>query len=280
MKRSSTLPIVFAFGVAHVGAARAEGTLPSMVTPISVSVEAVIDRFSYVIHGFEIRLPMCSWPSMPEGVKCRLTPWYPKIDCLPRSQGDPQQPTSAATYFVMSPASYESASISWLDGTALYSVGDITCPYPGVSDASLGAEVSNARGPDGTSSTSQQKAAGVPVARITGFVNHIDNALVRGTVKLRKTTTPAWTRYQKVQLVIQVAGDDEAWTDVEVVDVLPGTAPATYEVETVVPPNSDVRFEVRILSPDAKTIYLVLQDVRLFGAQCYPDASQPGVCLE
>ncbi|MDC0713243.1 hypothetical protein POL68_32575 [Stigmatella sp. ncwal1] len=113
------------------------------------------------------------------------------------------------------------------------------------------------------------------VGSIDGFFSHIQPGLVRGSVQLERDATDPTTG--DVQLALRVH-DGTAWVDQTVRD-LRLTRPFYGEIELMLPAFQAVRFEVRVRQQPFAEQHLGVSFVRLFGAECVPDASTPGTCL-
>ncbi|WP_338863081.1 hypothetical protein [Myxococcus stipitatus] len=116
----------------------------------------------------------------------------------------------------------------------------------------------------------------VPIAQTLGYYSHPENVpgLVRGSIEmLAFNPIPS-----EVILAIQV-NQNGAWTDVATSRVTITNIRQMHELQALVYPNQEVRFEVRAKGRSDATNEYFLWKVRMFGAQCYPDFSNGTGCL-
>jgi hypothetical protein len=126
-----------------------------------------------------------------------------------------------------------------------------------------------------------------PLVHVTGFVSNVTpTTVVYGQVVLsqRGTTLP-------LILAVQVQQADESWVDWSVAQVTGcdmnvdmACVRRVIEVQGSVPSNSNVRLELR--TGDSKNVEnaldlaLFVYEATLFGAECFPDAANPGMCIQ
>ena len=122
---------------------------------------------------------------------------------------------------------------------------------------------------------------------VTGFISNVTgNVQVFGQVVygMRASTAP-------LLLAVQVQQSDSSWADVSTtlvstcdVDVDTNCDRRVAEISAFVPSNSNVRLELRVApsanDDDKRTIDLSIYEATLFGAECFPDAANPGMCLQ
>lgn len=129
--------------------------------------------------------------------------------------------------------------------------------------------------------------SGRPLVHVTGFVNNITPTTpVYGQVVFteRRTTDP-------LVLAVQVQQADLSWVDWNVTqvggcdaNVDAGCNKRVAEVQSSVPSNSNVRLELRVGDTrnvaDPMDLTVQIYEATLFGAECFPDAANPGMCIQ
>ena len=118
------------------------------------------------------------------------------------------------------------------------------------------------------------------IGRVTGYFTNIQPGLVRGSIYMEMEAFSAYSPpsvTDDIQLVLQVE-ESTGWRDVQVKNMRL-TESFYAEVESMLSPGVDVRFEVRARKRTASTRLFAVNHLRMFGAQCYPDFASPGNCL-
>jgi len=261
VRRSAMLLGIGVLATATALARAEENNLSTAPTPLVGNwvSPAVVDG----IPGLELRMPICSLAASPRKTWCHVTGQGP---CEVGADGEPVE----AHYLL---DTQRGQPLEWNEGLALYGAGIRDCfRHDSQYDFSLGARVSSSWGTNGSYTSEQERRSGVPIARMVGFVN-IDDALVRGTVRIVNATGD-------YQLFLQTYADGE-WTTVAGNSYTPSqvNTAVVREIEAVVPNDNFVRFEVRLVSSDAHGRSAIIQDMRFFGAQCYPDNDNEPNCL-
>ncbi|AGC48862.1 hypothetical protein MYSTI_07590 [Myxococcus stipitatus DSM 14675] len=198
-----------------------------------------------IVHGYEINLPLLNPSKMPPGW-CTVDIGY--------GEGH-----------VFRCADWGRGTMDWGGGNAVFHVN------------SSGSWYSSSEFYNGRIFVEVPKAEGfVPIAQTLGFYTHPQNVpgLVRGSVEmLALKPNPS-----EVILAVQV-NQSGVWTDVATSRSTITNIRQMHELQALVYPNQEVRFEVRAKArPDAYSEYF-LWKVRMFGAQCYPDFSNGTGCL-
>ncbi|WP_338869560.1 hypothetical protein [Myxococcus stipitatus] len=150
------------------------------------------------------------------------------------------------------------ATMDWGGGNALYNILESHLPY--------------------LDSVLAQGTGYQVLGHVTGFFSNIQNGKVRGSVQFE--TSPGALRPEvqdEVVLALQTF-NGTTWTDAAVRS-LPLAVFFYGEVEAILPPNIEVRFEIRMRQRPEWQRYVAFTAVRMFGAQCYPDFANAGSCL-
>jgi len=150
------------------------------------------------------------------------------------------------------------ATMDWRGGNALYGVMNSHLPYLEV-----------VIGPGSGHQV---------IGHITGFLNNIQPGLVRGSVEMEMG--PGGIRPEvndDFVLALQVF-NGTSWQDIATRSLRRDVF-FYGEVAATVQPNVQVRFEIRMKRLPGENQYTAVTTARMFGAQCYPDFSNPGSCL-
>ncbi|PTL79975.1 hypothetical protein [Vitiosangium sp. GDMCC 1.1324] len=118
------------------------------------------------------------------------------------------------------------------------------------------------------------------IGYLDGFYTHFQPGLVRGSVQMDVDAASASGPSDSVddgQLALQLH-DGTNWIDHTVRNVRL-TESFYGEVSNTLPVSIPVRFEIRVRRRAHETRRVHVSFARLFGAQCYPDMSQPFACL-
>ncbi|WXH30156.1 hypothetical protein WA016_04126 [Myxococcus stipitatus] len=120
----------------------------------------------------------------------------------------------------------------------------------------------------------------VPIARTLGYYTHPQNTpgLVRGSIEMLSSSYLNPQKQGEIILTLQV-NQSGVWTDVATSHITITNIRQMHEIQALVYPNQEVRFEVRAKSRPDNQAYYNLWKVRMFGAQCYPDFSNGTGCL-
>ncbi|WNG56421.1 hypothetical protein F0U59_17865 [Archangium gephyra] len=119
------------------------------------------------------------------------------------------------------------------------------------------------------------------IGYLDGFYIHLQPGRVRGSVQMDVDAASASGPSDSVddgQLALQIH-DGTNWIDHTVRNVRL-TESFYGEVSNTLPVSTPVRFEIRVRRRAHETRRIHVSFARLFGAQCYPDLSQPyAACL-
>jgi hypothetical protein len=251
-------------------ACETNGTLQDTLVRRSDPAGVDLNQSAQFIVGRLVELPMCVWNNKPMGasVSCNGGP------CT----FDPATGLPTADMYGLDPPA--SLIFDWGGGNAYYEALFGAChthnmPYPAPGDAVL------VRSMWGTGQT--------VIAHVTGFVQHLHRALVRGQIHFHNWVLPSIDGGpatdpspepidRPVIAALQTQGDDGVWRDA--VATMSGAKRDVLEVEGEFEPNTAVRMEVRVQRQPTDFRVLVVRSVRLFGAECFPVENMPGACVE
>jgi hypothetical protein len=225
-----------------------EGTImkahPRHFCIVALPLLLLVSTTAHADLGARITLPICDTSVLP-----------PTFVVQPFQFGWYENPNPA--YF------WSIENMDWGDDNVVFLVKQALC----VGNASVA-----------TVETTDLPASGPrPILHVHGFFNNLDTSNVSGQVTIRELhgTEP-------LTLAIQVS-DGVSWQDVAVrsVSTCDGEksrdCARTLGIAATVPANSDVRMELR--ADGAVPGYVQVYAATLFGTECFPDVSNPGMCL-
>ncbi|HWE30816.1 MAG TPA: hypothetical protein VHB97_22570 [Polyangia bacterium] len=243
--------------------------------------------------GVRISLPICDRSTMPgnfvvlEYPSTRSSSLY-GYDRPPSCQAGYDCATFYSEWPAYAPA--QTAKLDWGDDNAIFSVHDELCEdawyFYGFGGhqgawvpASYAAIISTALADPNTFNPPGA------LAHVHGFVNSPSTSTIRGQVvfAVHGNTAPLTLALQILQ--------GSSWVDVQTVGVVGCNVDQNAycdhqiaEISSTVPGNSDVRLELRGASGYTQLNYqgqvVSLYEATLFGTECFPDASNPGMCLQ
>ncbi|MFP2907339.1 hypothetical protein ACLESD_20290 [Pyxidicoccus sp. 3LFB2] len=191
-------------------------------------------------HGYEIELPIWNLAYVPADWEVYA----------PETIGPMIRPRSGAVV----------ATMNWGGGNALYNIKETHMPHLDVRiEMGTGYQV---------------------IGHISGYFQNTQPGKVRGSLEMEMETFSAYSPAHvtdDIVLALQTY-NGVAWTDAAVRNMRL-TEWYYGEVEALLPPNVDVRFEIRVRRRTDSRRYFAIVKSRMFGAQCYPDFANAGSCL-
>jgi hypothetical protein len=272
----------------HTDSHREEPNMKNCVSILSLSLLLLAAPYAHAELGVRITLPICDRSMLPSNF---VQLEYPFKTNASSPYGYDRPPAckdanDCSTFFSQWPTSTTApvTTVDWGNDNALYAVHDELCNGPwwffGWMPASYAAVISTALSDPNTFNPP------TALAHVHGFVNSPSSSSVQGQVvfALHHNTAP-------LALALQVLDGNNAWVDVQVVPVSGCDADKNNycnrqvaEISATVPGNSDVRLELRGAPGYTELSYqgqiLWLYEATLFGTECFPDASNPGMCLQ
>jgi hypothetical protein len=243
----------------------------ALAIPAATQADTPIQEPHITDVGREYELPYCDGTVAPVNYRC--TAWQPGVCTL-----TPQPGEQASAHYQIKPRSFSyipNDHFDWGGGNVAYDRPVAHCRPADPANSFL------------VSSTTWRGTGQKILAHVTGYIDHIEPATLRGTLRLGingcpGTASNGWTctpALGDVEIALQKF-DGQRYVDIAIASVAPSWTQTTHELQAAVEPGSDVRFEVRARNHEHGRFDYALQTVRLFGAQCYPDFNNPGECLE
>ncbi|AGC42377.1 hypothetical protein MYSTI_01028 [Myxococcus stipitatus DSM 14675] len=242
------------------------------------------DTTEQEINGTEVTLPLCDLSAIPSGWSC----WqdYDKTLACPTGAAPAVywlRPNSGSEY-VRADANFGRPqvkvwSLSW-GLSAFFSRGQsVFCNGTNTYRASTWSRYTGT-GPGGTGTPQLQ-------AKLTSVVDHIRDALVRGTAfavydEFYCATTGGCSDATSLILVLNKKEIDSAtWTEIgrKELPLVRGALVGAFEIEASAPKDAQVNFEVYVKNSFNSISEVVFHDLRLFTEKCIPDMVNPGQCL-
>ncbi|MFP2907338.1 hypothetical protein ACLESD_20285 [Pyxidicoccus sp. 3LFB2] len=161
-------------------------------------------------------------------------------------------------WFIRSRSGPSPTTMNWGGGNALYNLLESHYPY--------------------LDSVLAQGTGYQVLGHVTGFFSNIQNGKVRGSVQFETSSGDLRPAVQDEVVLALQTFNGTTWLD-HTTRSLPLAVFFYGEVEATLPPNIEVRFEIRMRQRPEWQRYVSFTAVRMFGAQCYVDFANAASCL-